>query len=68
MKHLLDRYRDGRIDFGDFAELKNWLESDVQVPEGLWFTRFPNLILAGEGELPKTFLTPKMVAKGTEVF
>lgn len=24
--------------------------------------------LAGEGEMPKTFLTPGMAAKGTEVF
>jgi hypothetical protein len=40
---------------------------DVDVPEGMWFKRFANFTLAGEGELPKTFLTPGMTAKGTEV-
>ncbi len=49
-------------------ELKHWLESDVDVPEGMWFKRFSNFTLAGEGELPKTFLTPGMAVKGTEVF
>lgn len=49
-------------------ELKHWLESDVEVPDGMWFKRFANFTLAGEGELPKTFLTPGMTAKGTEVF
>lgn len=36
-------------------ELKHWLKSDVDVPEGMWFKRFSNFTLAGEGELPKTF-------------
>ena len=68
MKHLLERFRDGRIAAGDFIELKHWLESDADVPEGMWFKRFPNFTLAGEGEMPKTFLTPRMIPNGTEVF
>jgi len=68
MKHLLERFRDGRIAAGDFIELKHWLESDIDVPEGMWFKRFPNFTLAGEGEMPKTFLTPRMIPNGTEVF
>ena len=68
MKHLLDRFREGRIDVSDFTQLKHWLESDVDVPEGMWFKRFSNFTLAGEGELPKTFLTREMVAKSTEVY
>jgi hypothetical protein len=35
---------------------------------GMWFKRFANFTLAGEGELPKTFLRPGMAAKGTKVF
>jgi hypothetical protein len=68
MSHLLERFRDGRISIADFTELKHWLESEVVVPEGLWFKRFARFTLAGEGELPKTFLTAEMKAKGTEVF
>jgi hypothetical protein len=52
----------------DFVELKHWLESDIDVPDGLWFKRFDHSILAGEGEMPKTFLSSEMIPKGTEVF
>ena len=31
------------------------------------FKRFAKFTLAGEGEMPKTFLAPEMVARGTEV-
>jgi hypothetical protein len=68
MKHLLDRFRDGRLAVADFAELKHWLESDAEVPEGPWFKRFRHFTLAGEGEMPKTFLTSDMIPKGKEVF
>jgi hypothetical protein len=67
MNHLIDRFRKGRIAASDFVELKHWLESDPDVPEGLWFKRFRRFILAGEGELAKTFLEPGMAPKGVEV-
>jgi hypothetical protein len=51
----------------EFAALKHWLESDPDVPAGKWFKRFPSFILAGEGDLPKTFLTSGMVPSGEEV-
>ena len=68
VRHLLERFRDGRIAVEDFIELKYWLESDVEVPDGPWFKRFPKFILAGEGETPKTFLTTKMIPHGREVY
>ena len=68
MRHLLERFRDGRIAVLDFTQLKQWLESDLEVPDGLWFKRFDRFTLAGEGEMPKTFLTSGMKPKGTEVF
>jgi len=61
-------FRDGRIAVEDFTQLKRWLESDVDVPDGPWFKRFPKFILAREGEMPKAFLTSKMIPHGTEVF
>ena len=66
-QHLVDRFRDGRIQAADFLELKHWLESDPEVPEGLWYKRFARFTLAGEGEFVKTFLTRGMAAKGDEV-
>lgn len=67
LSHLVERFRDGRISIRDFTTLKQWLESEPDVPAGKWYKRFDKFILAGEGELPKTFLTPGMTAKGEEV-
>jgi hypothetical protein len=60
MDHLALRFREGRISVADFDELHDWLESEPEVP-------LNKFTLAGEGELPKTFLMPGMAAKGEEV-
>jgi len=67
MNHLLERFRQGRITVDDFTELKHWLESEPEVPAGMWYKRFRKFTLAGEGEFPKTFLTSGMHPKGDEV-
>ncbi len=67
LDHLTERYRNGRISSGDFLELKHWLESDPDVPHGKWYKRFKHFILAGDGEMPSTFLTPGMAVEGEEV-
>ena len=67
LDHLLQRFREGRIAAEDFTELKRRLESEPDVPSGMWFKRFRKFILAGEGEFPKTFLTHGMAPKGKEV-
>lgn len=67
LDHLIQRYREGRIEASDFMELKHWLESDPTVPKGKWYKRFKKFILAGNGEMPSTFLTPGMAVEGEEV-
>jgi len=67
LDHLIQRYRDGRITAADFLELKHWIDSDPIVPEGLWYKRFRHFTLVGRGEMPSTFLTAAMAAKGQEV-
>jgi hypothetical protein len=67
LDRLIERYHDGRIAATDFLELKHWLESDPDVPQGKWFKRFESGTLAGQGEMPSTFLTPGMVVEGEEV-
>lgn len=67
LDHLLKRFREGRISIADLTELKHWLESEPEVPPGMWYKRFNNFTLAGEGELPKTFLTRGMAPRGEEV-
>jgi hypothetical protein len=68
LDHLVDGLRKGRISPASFVELKRWLELEVEVPSGEWYKRFPDFILTGEGELPKTFLTSRMKSYGKEVF
>jgi hypothetical protein len=67
MEHLVERFREGRISVADFDALRDWLASNPEVPNGEWYKRFPRFTLAGEGEVPKTFLTPGMVPRGKEV-
>ena len=67
LDNLVERFKDGRIAATDFLQLKQWLESDPDVPEGKWFKRFQSGILAGQGEMPSTFLSPGMAVKGKEV-
>jgi hypothetical protein len=37
--------------------LADWLDAEPEVPEGKLFERFSGMIVCGEGELVKTFLT-----------
>ena len=67
LDHLVKRYREGRISSSDFLELKHWLESDPDVPDGKWYKRFKTGTLAGHGEEPSTFLAPGMAVEGDEV-
>ena len=67
MDHLNQRFREGRIPAAEFLALKQWIDSDPDVPEGKWYKRFRSFTLAGNGEMPQTFLTPGMSAKGEEV-
>lgn len=67
LNHLLKRYREGRIRDSDLLELKHWMESDPNVPNGKWYKRFKSGTLAGKGELPLTFLAPGMAVDGEEV-
>lgn len=67
MDHLIQQFREGRIPAGEFLTLKQWIDSDPDVPEGMWYKRFRSFTLAGNGEWPSTFLTPGMAVKGVEV-
>jgi len=68
LNHLLDRIRSREISADQLGLFADWLDSEPEVPKQKWFKRFPKMIVCGEGELVKTFLTANQAASGQEVF
>jgi hypothetical protein len=68
LRHLLMRSRERGITAFQLRQMSEWFETDPIVPEGRWFKRFPNFILCGKDDLPKTFLTSGQLPDGEEVF
>lgn len=47
--------------------LADWLDNNPEVPAGQWYKRLADIIVCGEGELVKTFLTKKQTPIGAEL-
>ncbi len=63
-QHLIERMRDRIISVSDLNQLRVWIETQPQVPEGDWYKDFGSFKLCGSGSFPKTFLLRGQVAKG----
>ena len=63
-QHLVDRMHDRSLNVSDLNQLRLWLESNPDVPEGDWYKDFGSFKLCGRGPFPKTFLLKEQVAKG----
>ena len=66
-QHLTDRMRDRSISISDLNQLRLWMESAPEVPEGESYKDFGTFKVCGKGEFPKTFLTEGQAAKGTQL-
>jgi hypothetical protein len=62
-QHLIDRMRDRAITIADLNQLRLWIESQPEVPEGDWYKDFGSFI-CGRGSYPKTFLPANQAAHG----
>jgi len=65
--HLIDRMRDRSINLQDLNQLRLWMDTAPDVPEGDWFKDFGSFKLCGRGPLPKTFLLAGQIGKGTKL-
>jgi len=65
--HLVERMRDRNISLHDLNQLRVWIETKPNVPDGLWFKNFGSFKLCGEGKYPKTFLLGRQLATGQEI-
>ena len=64
LQHLIDRMRDRAIRLADLNQLRLWIESQPEVPEGDWYKDFGSFKICGHGSYPKTFLLRGLAAKG----
>ena len=65
--HLVERMRDRKISLPDLNQLRIWIESRPEVPEGKWYKDFGSFKLCGEGQYPKTFLLAGQAATGQKL-
>lgn len=63
-RHLIDRMRERAIGLADLNQLRLWIETKPEVPEGDWYKDFGSFKLCGRGSLAKTFLLRGHAAKG----
>jgi len=63
-QHLIEGMRDRAISISDLNQLRLWVETRPEVPEGDWFKDFGSFKICGSGSYPKTFLLRGQPAKG----
>ncbi len=63
-QHLIDRMRGRAISVADLYQLRVWIESKPEVPEGDWYKDFGSFKICGHGRYRKTFLLRGQAAKG----
>lgn len=68
MDHLLDRVSLRQVSADDLIALRDWLDSNPEVPAGNWFKTFDNFVICGKGELVKTVLSKDQSPIGEELF
>ncbi len=65
--HLLERVQQRQISGAQLTLMIDWLDTQPEVPAGKWFKRFSGMIVCGDGELVKTFLTLEQTPVGEEI-
>jgi hypothetical protein len=63
-QHLIDRMRERAIGIADLNQLRLWIATQPDVPDGDWYKDFGSFKICGRGSYPKTFLLPGQAAKG----
>lgn len=51
-QHLIDRMRDRAIGVADLHQLRLWIETRSEVPEGAWYKDFGSFKICGRGSSP----------------
>lgn len=65
--HLVQRMHDRDVSLEDLNQLRLWMATQPEVPEGAWYKDFGSFKLCGEGKYPKTFLKAGQPAVGRKI-
>jgi hypothetical protein len=65
--HLVERMYDRNINLDHLNQLRLWMASKPEVPEGSWYKDFGSFKFCGEGRYPKTFLLAGQSAVGRKL-
>ena len=68
LAHLEDRVRLRQISADDLVLLRDWLDTNPEVPTSGWFKTLENFFVCGTGELISTLLPKEQSPIGQEVF
>ena len=63
-QHLIERMRDRAISISDLNQLRLWVETRPEVPDGDSYKDFGSFKICGSGSYPKTLLLRGQIAKG----
>jgi hypothetical protein len=63
-QHLMDRMRERTISINDLNQLRLWIMTQPEVPDGDWYKNFGSFKICGRGSYPNTFLLRGQAAKG----
>ena len=66
-RHLIERMQDRAISIADLNQLRLWIETQPEVPEGDWYKDFGSFKICGRRAYAKTFLLHGQVAKGVKL-
>jgi hypothetical protein len=67
LHHLLDRIQSRQISSDQLGALADWLDTEPKFPPANGSSVFFGMIVCGEDELVKTFLTANQVPTGKEI-
>lgn len=67
MLHILHRMTERGLTKSDAQLVLAWVRTSPMVPPGDWYKRFPNFILVGDGQYPKSVLSAHMKPWGTSL-
>lgn len=52
-QHLIERMRDRAISVSDLNQLRLWVQTHPEVPDGNWYKDFGSFKICGSGAYPK---------------